>query len=291
MLQYNFIKSPLSYTGCKYKNLKNLIQALKLSEEGFSDVYDLFAGSGTVLANCWRWCDRLHYNELDCKVFGIIEKILDKDISLSDLKQKIFETIEKFGLSKLDSASYYNFRDFYNSNQNSSDAPINLFLLSCYSFSNIIRFNKDGNFNAPFGQREFKNRTLTNLRAFKNCRFNLTNKDFAEVLKLDDGDADRNYCSALIYCDPPYLNAKATYNKGWDLNNELRLRSYLERLCQLKIRFAMSNDLNTNPTLQTWADDNNFKILRFDKVSYSSSFASKAKATNTKTKEVLIMNY
>ena len=66
----------------------------------------------------------------------------------------IEDKISEFSLTIENAEGYNKFREYYNKTR----YPIDLFILICYSFNHQVRFNKDSNFNMPFG----KNRSYFN---------------------------------------------------------------------------------------------------------------------------------
>ena len=103
----------------------------------------------------------------------------------------------EFNLSNQNQESYNIFRDYYNKTKN----PLDLFILSCFSFNNQMRFNNDFEFNMPFGLRSYNDQIESNLRRFCDVlhsgKFVFSSKDFRDfdysVLNRDD----------VVYCDPP----------------------------------------------------------------------------------------
>ena len=271
------LKSPLNYAGCKHKLLRQILPILP--ELKTSLFFDLFGGSGTVLVNTSS--KKVHYNELDFQIFSIVKKIVES--SLDFLLETIATVLEEFNLSKNNKEAYYSFRDFFNSNVELKEREIFLFILSCHSFSNIVRFNFSGKFNVPFGHRTFNGKTRENLICFKKSvaekEISLSNLSYDEVIISE---------KSFIYCDPPYLNSNAVYSglDSWGYEEELKLRSYLEKL---NTPWALSNDFEVNPSMESWALKKGFNIHELNH-DYSSSFYSSKRPKN-KTREVLITNY
>lgn len=268
------IKSPLNYSGNKYKLMSQILPHIPQSIEVF---VDLFGGSGTVGANVQ--CQKLIYNEYDKNIFNIISMLTSENPE--EVLLQIDNKIKSFNLSKKNKSSYYVYKDYYNNNPSTLD----VYLLSCYSFSNLIRFNRHGFFNVPFGEREFSTNMKDNMLSFFNAmttrNLELYNRDFEEITILPNH---------FVYLDPPYLNSGAIYNErgGWGIEEETRMRKYLDILTEKDIKWALSNDLNKNPTLLDWAV-NQYTIIDLN-IDYSTSFYN-TKIDKGQTREVLIINY
>ena len=141
----------------------------------------------------------------------------------------------------------------------------------------------------PVGKRDYNSSLQEKLKVFideihnKDINFHCGDfKDF-KVDNLSNND--------LVYCDPPYLNSTATYNEngGWTIEQENELRNLLIRIHNNNGRFALSNNLTTNTTLQKWAEDNKFMIHNLASKYSNCNYQKKDKAT--KDLEVLITNY
>lgn len=199
---------------------------------------------------------------------------------------QIDEYITKYKLSKTNDVGYKQLREDYNKSEDKN--PIMLYTLICYSFNNQIRFNSKGDYNMPFGkERSSFNPTLRDkfekfVDELHKKDFEFVNLDFRELQNLKFKDND------FLYCDPPYYNSTATYNEnnGW---NETDENDLLTMLKQINVRWALSNNLRTNPQLKTWAEENNYTIHYLNGSYGNCNYHKKDK--ETQDIEVLITNY
>lgn len=176
------------------------------------------------------------------------------------------------------------------------NGPESIFTAHCFSFNNLIRFNKEGGFNAPFGYHTGRNITIVEeiLKELDNQKIDkLYNLDFEFfVLKiLNEIPMDKDW---FFYFDPPYTGTTAVYNEnkltGWTNKDDERLFKILNSLDALGIKWAMSNTLTNkkgefNGPLVKWICNNKWEVYNFDK-----KYAVFGKS-NAKNKEVLICNY
>ena len=110
--------------------------------------------------------------------------------------------------------------------------------------------------------------------------------------KFDISELDKN---TLVYCDPPYLITKASYNEngGWTEDDEKKLLDFLDTLNKKKIKFALSNVIQhkgrENKILMDWIKNNKYQVhyLKYD---YNNS-NYQAMDTDKKTVEILVTNY
>lgn len=276
-----YIKSPLNYTGGKYKLLN---QILPLFPEDINTFVDLFTGGCNVAINVNA--NRIIANDLCSEVISVYEGI--QNGTTEENIRMIEETINEYSLSKENKEGYLELRSYYN--EGNKDWYI-FYTLIAYAFNNQIRFNKKGEFNIPFGKdrSDFNPALKQKFRDFsdaihnKNIKF--TNYDFRKlsVDKLKEND--------FVYLDPPYLITDATYNMGWNEEAEKDLLSLCDRLNEKGIKFAISNVLehngSKNEILIEWSKKYNINYLNYN---YSNCNYHK-KDNGHKSIEVLITNY
>lgn len=274
----NLIKSPLNYSGNKYKLLP---QILSLFPNNINTFHDLCGGSGTVLMNIKA--NKYIYNELNNNIKELVEYIFECD-NEEELKA-IDNTIIENDLGKEHKEQYYKFRDSYNENPTSRD----LFILSCYCLNYMTRFNKSGKFNQSSGNRAFSDNMresfikTNEFATWNNIEY--FNKSFTEFNDFNKDD--------FIYIDPPYIQTVTTYTENglWNLDKENEMYSYLDSLDKQGVKWAMSNTIKyrgvDNDIISEWANKYNIHKLDF---TYKNN--NRWKKDNTlETIEVLITNY
>lgn len=277
-MKQNLIKSPLNYVGGKYKLLNEI---LPLFPE-VNTFTDLFGGGMNVSINAK--CNKVVYNDIETHVVDLLQHLHTTDVN--EAVTAIDKLIEKFDLSKTNAEGYNALRDYYN--QDPSD-PMVFYTLVCYAFNNQIRFNKNGQYNMPFGKNRssFNDTLRAKFVAFvealhnKDCTF--SNKDFRDFDFSSLGTDD------FVYADPPYFNSVAAYNEngGWTEEHEKALLSILDNLNNKGIKFALSNNLKyNNPLLTAWMQKYTVHYLN---ANYSNcNYQKKDKSPDI---EVLITNY
>lgn len=298
-IKHSLIQTPLNYTGSKFKLLPSI---LPLFSKNISTMLDLFCGGASVGIN--TKAKNIILNDKSKELMGILHFF--KQNASENILEHIFRIIDEFKLSNSFKFGYkfyhcnssqglanYNKQGFshlkvaYNESKN----PLLLFVLIIFSFNNQIRFNSKGEFNLPCGKRDFNARMQEKLicfvRALHSKNIRLENKDFRD---FDISILDKN---TLVYIDPPYFLAKATYNenKGWGQDDEKDLLEFIKILDDKNIKFALSNVLfhkgKEHLILKNWLDKNpNFKT-HFLKSSYKNcNYQTKREESS----EVLIVN-
>ena len=243
---------------------------------------DLFGGGFNIGANVDA--EFVIYNDICAPVVQLLETIKNSDVVF--LLSEIDKYIEKYKLSKENKDGYLRFRENYNKKIRN---PIKFYTLLCYAFNNQIRFNKNNEYNMPFGKnRSSFNSVLRN--KFKGfCeRLNKINCVFLNI-SFERFNFSKLGSNDFVYCDPPYLNSIASYNEngGWLETHERLLLSKLDELDNKGIKFALSNNFKyDNPILHKWKIK--YKVHYLDKNYSNCNYQKKDKS---KDMEVLITNY
>lgn len=283
----NMIKSPINYTGNKFSIINQL---LPLFPNNINTFIDLFAGSCTVSVNASA--NNFLINDNITELIDLYGVILSTPTDI--LLEKINSRIDELSLSKTNEDGYLQLRREYNSIKN----PLDLFILSAYSFNHTIRFNNKKEFNSPFGRErsQYNKNIERNLILFSEqlkemnpslCSLDYSKLDISSLSKFD-----------FVYCDPPYLITTATYNdgkrgfKGWNQDEERKLLGLLDNLNENNIKFGLSNVLShngvENTIINNWLRENNFNVHQIEKNYRNSSYNKKHRGISI---EVLITNY
>lgn len=300
-----FAKSPLNYTGGKYRLLP---QFENLFPKDIDTFVDFFCGGGNVAIN--SNAKKIIAIDKETNLIKILE--LFKNHDYMDIVNKLDSIIEKYNLSNTykngyefygqDSSSglgnynkkyYLNLRNDYNHMKDSEEKDFIFLTLVIFAFNHQIRFNSKGEFNMPVGKRDFNSSIRKNLLDFcrklvvKNISFVNTDYKNFEI----DSLTEKDFC----YFDPPYYLGDASYNEndGWNENKEKELLNYLNKVNKHGIKFALSNVTEhkglKNEILIDWAIDNQYNIHNLNYNYSNSNYHIKDK--NQVTKEVLITNY
>lgn len=306
-----FIKSPINYTGNKYRILDQITTEFPKDCDTF---VDLFCGGATVGFN-------VNYKNIilidnNIRVISLLETLASSNIDL--IINNIENIINKYGLSysrkytykyyrdlgyvegnnglkKFNLDGYYKLKDDYNKLKNKDCflANIMLYVLMAYGFNNDIRFNNDGEFNLPVGKTDFNNNNYNKLIEFneraKKINYKFICGDFRDK-KIFNIISKANF----VYCDPPYLITKAVYNEnnGWTNEDEIDLLNLLLKLNSLNIKFVLSNVIKKkgvkNKYLIDFVEKNSFNIKNIKYHYRSSNYHKIDRAANEK--EVIVYN-
>ncbi len=301
------VKSPLNYTGGKFRLLP---QILPLFPQGIGTFVDLFCGGGDVGANVEA--HTVIFNDINRSVISLLRMFATTD-SLQ-LTREIERITRHYGLSDTFSEGY----EAYGADSARGLADVNraafmalradlntmrrgtpryrkmLYTAIVFAFNNQIRFNAAGDYNLPVGKRDFNANMRTKLDEFIrrlaviDHRFSTRNFETFDFGMLGADD--------FVYADPPYLITCASYNEngGWTPAKETALYNVLDRLDADGIRFALSNVLENkgrrHEMLADWlADRQQYNVHHLNFAYSNSNYHTKGR--EEVCDEVLITNY
>ncbi|MCD8206928.1 MAG: Dam family site-specific DNA-(adenine-N6)-methyltransferase [Bacteroidales bacterium] len=307
-----YIKSPLNYTGNKYRILDQITKAFP---RDINCMVDLFCGGATVglnvnagevyfidnnecVINLLSYLSKINFDEFLSRMEAMIESY-----GLSNSYRNGFGMYhaqcenprDNNGLKSYNFKGYYKLRDDYNAlaDKHSNEANAMLYLLMVYAFNNDIRFNSSGDFNLPVGKTDLNRMNVEKIRAYAersssiNAHFLCLDFDSAEVQEIVN-KAD------FVYMDPPYLVGEAVYNSGWNEEKEQKLLDFIDGLLAKGKNFALSNVMGkvgkVNGPLTRWCESHMGEIEITDiEYHYRSSNYHKI-VRDAKEREVVISN-
>ena len=129
-------------------------------------------------------------------------------------------------LEQEDSKHYYFVRDRFNKEHN----PLDFLFLNRACFNGMIRFNKDYEFNVPYGHKPHR---------FSKAYVTKVVNQVAHVSQLLRSHSWEFLCQSFestvsmagkrdfIYCDPPYIGRHVDYYDSWDEKSEITLHKVL----------------------------------------------------------------
>lgn len=301
MKKEKVIRSPLFYTGDKYKLINSLKEYFPKNIDKFIEP---FVGGGSVFLNVYA--NEFYENDIDSNIINI-HKYLSSFNNSEDLLEILFSKIEENNFScsykgktapeelrkkyiktyfaKYNAEAYKNLKEKYNKSDRSDIAD--LYLLLIYGFNRMLRFNGQNQFNLPVGNVDFNKNVFDALNNYivqtNSKKIHWSNKDYKTF--LNNINILQN---DFIYLDPPYLITSSEYNKLWQQKDDDELYNLLDKLNSKRIRFAMSN-------IVYYKEKENTKLLEWSKKynSYSikSNFINYHDNSTKSFSEVLITNY
>jgi DNA adenine methylase len=240
---------PVKCQGIKTKLVSD-IRALALSRP-FSRWVEPFCGSCVVALNIQP--KRALLCDSNAHIIRLYQDVQAGRMTPGDVR--LFLTEEGEALRQRGEDYYYDVRQRFNSEPNSLDF---LFLNRC-CFNGLIRFNRQGQFNTPFGHKPgrfgkaYVTKIVNQVRrigellcsvdwSFQTADFRVT----LAAIRPDD----------FVYCDPPYAGRHADYYSQWSQSDEDSLSELLKALpAQFLLSTWHSNRFRTNPAIsEVWHD-------------------------------------
>lgn len=244
---------PIKCQGIKTKLVNWIIEAVELDNN--TRWVEPFTGSGVVGFNV-RPRQAL-FSDINPHIINFYNALKNGQITVAGAKS----FLEKEGdlLSKKGQEHYYEIRERFNKRGD----PFDFLFLSRASFNGVIRFNRKGLYNVPFGHKHqrFSKAYITKIvnqidyviKALSQYDWTFVCADFRAVI----ANANAN---DFIYCDPPYIGRHTDYFNNWSEGEE---QSLYDSLITTPTKFILStwhsNRYRTNPVLEKYAS--NFTIL------------------------------
>lgn len=302
----NYIASPLNYIGGKARVLDQILPCFPRDVDVF---VDLFCGGCNVGINAGA--PKTIYNDKSKELIGLLKTF--RRMRNDTIISRINALVDEYGLSKTrdhtfayyggnanlgvsgyNREKYMQLRNAFNNySKRDNQYYIILYTLVLFGFNNQLRFNESGEFNLPVGKRDFNKVIEAKFVKFfdalrcQNCAFSTC--DFRQF------DYEKLSGHSFVYCDPPYLITKATYNEkdGWTKTDECDLLRLLDRLNEQGIRFALSNVLEhegkCNNLLVDWLSKRTYNVNDIYMDYHYSNYQKKVRVADSR--EVLITNY
>lgn len=266
-------------------------------EEKITKYAEPFVGGGAFLfelINDYAF-EEVYINDNNKELINVYSVIKNDCDSLVFELQKIEGDYNKL-LTEEQQIFYYQKRTRFNElelDQSTSVEKATLFIfLNKTCFNGIYRVNKKGDFNVPFGKREYVNVCEPeNLFKVSSLLQNVTIKscDYHDVLSFADS-------STFVYFDPPYrpLNSTSSFTSytkdSFSDNDQIELAKTFNELSKKGVKVMLSNSdpKNVNEN-DDFFDDlySGNKIMRVEASRAINSVGSK----RGKIKELLITNY
>ena len=285
---HKYINPPFNYTGSKFKLLPQIMHEFDYTK---TILVDLFSGGGSIMYNSLGKYDQIIAND-------VIPQLMQIHYMLFHHPKYILKYTKEACDRISDQKTFNLARNFYNKHENTCH-PAMLWALILTCNSNMIRFNKKGEFNQTYGQRNWNANTdkkvfdlLQHIKQFDKDAVVFLHKDFSDVpyeyeaLNQLLSVKDR---SAFYYIDPPYSNTHAGYNCFWSDEHEQQLYKYITKLDKYGHTFCISGVLSH--------DNKDSELLLkllsdgFNCIEIETDYAKVQKIKREKTNEIIIKNF
>ncbi len=238
---------PLKCQGIKTKLVEWIKDYSALASDGMW--IEPFMGSGVVGFNVRP--SRAIFADINPHIINFYNAVKQGSITAGLTK----EFLEKEGaqLKTKGEDHYYAVRERFNESAN----PLDMLFLNRACFNGIMRFNKKGGFNVPFGHKpeRFAKSYITKItnqikyvaNALSQYDWNFVCSDFRKVISYAEAND-------FIYCDPPYIGRHVDYFNSWSDSDEQEL---YDMLSATTAKFILStwhsNQYRANNAIEKYA--------------------------------------
>ena len=238
---------PLKCQGIKTKLVEWIKDHAMLEKDGAW--IEPFMGSGVVGFNVRP--ARAIFADVNLHIVNFYNAIKDGKINASVAR----EFLEKEGalLRSKGNEHYYEVRARFNEHGD----PLDLLFLNRACFNGVMRFNRKGGFNVPFGHKpeRFAKAYVTKIaNQIKYVTEALSQYDWRFVCADFRQTISSASQSDFIYCDPPYIGRHVDYFNSWTDDDEQEL---YELLSATPAKFILStwhsNRYRSNSAMEKYA--------------------------------------
>jgi len=233
----------------------------------------------------------------------------EKNVFIQELKRGVFDKYKRMKkiekqkgmlpnediidniLGSMKSSFYMYIRYLYNKKNiasNKAERTSYFYFIREYCYSGMFRFNKNGDFNVPYGGIAYNKKSFSKkvermkdenlINHLKTTElYNLDFEEFLDNSKLNDAD--------FIFLDPPYDTEFSTYDKNiFDSNSQKRLANYLLNKCNAKWMLVIKN---SDLIFELYSNKDGIDIFSFEK-KYLVSFMNR---NDKDVQHLVIRNY
>src|SRR5574341_199364 len=238
---------PLKCQGIKTKLVRWIKDHSAIEKDGMW--IEPFMGSGVVGFNIRP--NHAVFADINPHIVNFYNAIKQGEITSGVAK----EFLEKEGalLRTKGEDHYYEVRERFNKSGN----PLDLLFLNRACFNGVMRFNKKGVFNVPFGHKpeRFAKAYITKItnqikyvtEAASQYDWQFVSQDFRKTISSASE-------SDFIYCDPPYIGRHVDYFNSWSEQDEQELYNLLSATpAKFILSTWHSNRYRANPAIEKYA--------------------------------------
>ena len=242
---------PIKCQGIKSKLVTWIAETLQWDGDGIW--IEPFMGSGVVGFNAKP--SRAVFCDSNPHLISFYQGINNRTINPNLTRE--FLLLEGDKLSKHGADYYYEVRNRFNTHKSSLD----FLFLNRACFNGLMRFNRKGEFNVPFGHKpeRFSKSYITKIVNQVDWVYKLASlsdwtfihQDFRVTL---DAASEMDF----VYCDPPYAGRHTDYFNSWSRKEEIILYEKLKTSdAQFILSTWHSNEHRENSAIQTlWSEFN-----------------------------------
>lgn len=270
---------PLKIQGIKTKLVPWIAENVFLTET--SRWVEPFMGSGVVGFNLAG--KNALFADSNPHIINFYSQLKENRINARIIKQFL---VKEGKILSEKGQKHYNFiRDRFNLEHN----PLDFLFLNRSCFNGMIRFNRNFEFNVPFGHKpeRFAQAYITKIvNQVKRLEFTFAQNNWEFKCQSFEETIVETEKSDFIYCDPPYIGRHVDYYDSWNEESENKLH---DLLVNSGARFMLStwdsNQYRNNEYINTiWKEFTKLKKVHF-------YYIGAREANRHLITEALVVNY
>ncbi|MCA1715624.1 MAG: Dam family site-specific DNA-(adenine-N6)-methyltransferase [Actinobacteria bacterium] len=239
---------PIKCQGIKTKLVPFIFGNLKWDGTGRRRWIEPFLGSGVVALNLAP--ERALLADSNRHIIELYRAIQCGEINVNPDTVREFLVCEGKKLAIGGADYYYEVRERFND----TGSPLDFLFLNRSCFNGVMRFNRHGRFNVPFGHKpqRFAQAYITKIVNQVNwAAKQMRGKDWEfRVAKWDEvlSEAGSN---DFVYLDPPYIGRHTDYYNSWDQPEAERLAAAAKELtCGFALSMWLQNKYRENDHIE-----------------------------------------
>ncbi|MBQ9594828.1 MAG: Dam family site-specific DNA-(adenine-N6)-methyltransferase [Synergistaceae bacterium] len=238
---------PIKIQGIKTKLVPLIKQNISLSKNTLW--LEPFMGSGVVGFNVRP--ERAVFADINPHIINFYNAIKTGKITSDIVRVFLYE--QGRTLAQDGENFYYYVRERFNNYHE----PLDFLFLNRSCFNGMIRFNREYNFNVPYGHkpqrfsRAYITKIINQVKYIEDCLrvydWEFICQPFETTLAITETQED-----TFTYCDPPYIGRHVDYYDSWDECSEEKLRCLLyEAQNKFMLSTWCSNQYRENKYINT----------------------------------------
>lgn len=233
---------PLKCQGIKTKLIPFIFSSINWTASDSGRWIEPFLGSGVVALNLAP--ERAILTDVNPHIIAFYKAIQNGEINR--LRVEEFLRTEGKKLATGGDDYYYEVRERFNEKY----SPFDFLFLNRSCFNGVMRFNRSGKFNVPFGHKpqRFTQAYITKITNQVGwAAKQMQGKDWKFQTATWEGTLMEAQAGDFVYLDPPYLGRHTDYYNSWDEEKAVELATQTRNLpCGFALSMWLENRYRKN---------------------------------------------
>lgn len=249
---------PIKCQGIKTKLVPFIFRSIRWSSKGGGRWIEPFLGSGVVALNFAP--DRALLSDTNKHIIGFYTAIQKGELARDVISDYLAEAGKNLELNGAE--YYYEVRSRFNE----FGSPLDFLFLNRSCFNGVMRFNKSGAFNVPFGHKphRFSKSFITKVvNQISWVAKQIRGKDWEFRVQPWDTTLAAAQPDDFVYMDPPYIGRHTDYYNTWNESEAERLAAVSKSLpCGFALSMWLENRYRRNEHIEKCWSGFDMRICR-----------------------------